>query len=169
MPPRRAAFPRGLRERADRHGALLVFDEVQTGLGRIGDWTAAAMYGVDPDVIALGKALGGGLPLSAFGAAPKVMAALGVGGHGSTFGGSPLACATGLAALNVAEREGLPTRAALLGERAKWRLGSLVRRYGHLGEVRGAGLMLGLSVIEPGTGRPRGDLARNGKEALTTT
>ena len=146
-----------------------MFDEVQTGLGRIGDWTAAAMYGVDPDVIALGKALGGGLPLSAFGAAPKVMAALGVGGHGSTFGGSPLACATGLAALNVAEREGLPTRAALLGERAKWRLGSLVRRYGHLGEVRGAGLMLGLSVIEPGTGRPRGDLARNGKEALTTT
>ena len=152
-------FLEGLRERADRHGALLVFDEVQTGLGRAGDWTAAAVYGVTPDVIALGKALGGGLPLSAFGAAPQVMAALGDGGHGSTFGGSPLSCAVGLEALRISERDGLPARAALLGERAYKRLGDLVRRHPNLGELRGVGLMLGLTVLDPGTMAPRGDLA----------
>jgi len=152
-------FLEGLRERADRYGALLVFDEVQTGLGRLGGWTAAALYGVTPDVIALGKALGGGLPLSAFGAAAQVMAALGDGGHGSTFGGSPLACAVGLEALHISERDRLPARAALLGERACRRLGHVVRRHPNLGELRGVGLMLGLTVVDPGTMAERGDLA----------
>ncbi len=79
-------FLEGLRERADAHGELLVFDEIQTGFGRPGDWFAGGTYGVEPDVMTMAKAIGAGFPLSAIGARSEVMATMGPGEHGSTFG-----------------------------------------------------------------------------------
>jgi 4-aminobutyrate aminotransferase len=152
-------FLEGLPERADRHGALLVFDEVQTGLGRTGAWFGADTYEVAPDVICLGKALGGGLPLSAVGASPELLASLPAGGHGSTFGGSPLACAAALAALEVAALEDLPGRARRLGAAAKRRLRRLEACTPALVDVRGEGLMLGLEFGDPVSRRPCGALA----------
>jgi 4-aminobutyrate aminotransferase len=157
--PARRRFLRGLRERADRHGALLVFDEVQTGLGRTGAWFAADTYEVAPDVICLAKALGGGLPLSAVGASPELMACCPAGAHGSTFGGSPLACAAALAALEVAAGGDLPGRARRLGAVARRRLRGLAARTPELVDVRGEGLMLGLEFGGPSSRRPYGALA----------
>src|SRR5262249_36141134 len=87
--PAGAAFLRGLRERADRYGVLLVFDEIQTGFGRTGDWFAAGTYAVEPDALTLAKAIGGGFPLSAVGARASVMGRLRPGGHGSTLRRGP--------------------------------------------------------------------------------
>ncbi len=113
--PAGRAFLEGLRERADRHGALLVFDEVQTGFGRTGAPFAAQLYGVDPDVICLAKAIANGLPLSAVGASPDVMARWPAGSHGSTFGGNPVSCAAACAVIDTLEEEDLAARATALG------------------------------------------------------
>lgn len=143
-------FLAGLRERADRHGALLVFDEIQTGMGRTGEWFAAQTYGVDPDVITMGKAIGGGFPLSALGAPGEVMDTMRPGDHGSTFGGHPVSCAAGLAGIEAMEAEGLPAHAGELGAVALARLGALAERHPQL-SARGLGLMLGVEVLDPDT------------------
>lgn len=104
------AYLQALRTRCNETGALLIFDEIQTGMGRTGKWFAFEHYGVQPDILCLAKALGGGLPLGAFIAEQSVMASLKSSpmlGHITTFGGNPLSCAAGLAALQVIEREGL--------------------------------------------------------------
>lgn len=152
-------FLAGLRERADRHGALLVFDEVQTGFGRTGSWFAAQTYRVTPDLICLAKALGAGFPLSTVGGSAEVMAALPRGGHGSTFGGSPLSCAAGAAGLRALAEAGLIEHARTLGERAFRRLAAIARRVPALVDVRGLGLMIGLELSDPATFSPRPDLA----------
>ncbi|HSJ74345.1 MAG TPA: aminotransferase class III-fold pyridoxal phosphate-dependent enzyme [Miltoncostaeaceae bacterium] len=151
-------FLEGLRERADAHGALLVFDEIQTGFGRTGDWFAAGTYGVDPDVMTMAKALGGGFPLSAIGARADVMATIRAGDHGSTFGGNPVSCAAALAGIDAMEAEGLPGHARMLGERAMERLATLEARHPGL-RVRGLGLMIGIEVGSPDGLEPRPDLA----------
>jgi 4-aminobutyrate aminotransferase-like enzyme len=121
-----------LRERCDAVGALLICDEVMTGLGRTGAWFACQHWDVRPDVLVLAKALGGGLPLGAFVASADVMQTLSHDpalAHVTTFGGHPLSCAAGSAALDFAVREGLPHRAAGLGERWREQLSShMVRR-----------------------------------------
>ena len=151
-------FLEGLRARADANGALLLFDEIQTGFGRTGDWFAAGTYGVDPDVMTMAKALGGGFPLSAIGARAELMAAVRAGDHGSTFGGNPVSCAAALAGIDAMEAEGLPEHARILGERAMERLAALDARHRGL-RVRGLGLMIGIEVGSPDGLQPRPDVA----------
>jgi acetylornithine aminotransferase len=148
------------REVADGHGALLVLDEVQTGIGRTGHWFAHQADGVQPDVITLAKGLGGGLPLSAcvaFGAAASL---LGPGSHGSTFGGNPVCCAAGLAVLDTIESEGLLDHAKRIGERLRAGIEAL----GHplVAGVRGAGLLLGIVLRAPAAGAVNGLLQDSG-------
>jgi 4-aminobutyrate aminotransferase len=151
-------FLEGLRERADRAGALLVFDEVQSGFGRTGEWFGAGVFGVDPDVVGLAKAIANGFPVSAIGAAPELMARWPPGAHGTTFGGNPVACAAGAAVIEVIGEEGLLARARSLGERATARLRALAARVPEVAEVRGPGLMIGVELADPATRAPRGDL-----------
>jgi acetylornithine/LysW-gamma-L-lysine aminotransferase len=133
----------GLRKLCDERGALLVFDEVQTGFGRTGRWFAFEHHGVVPDAICLGKAMGGGVPIGvlAFG---RRVPALQHGMHGSTFGGNPLACAAALTAIGAFEREGLVERAADLGLYLLDRLSRLDSPL--VREVRGIGLMVGVEM-----------------------
>jgi len=139
-------FLPALRRRCDETGALLIFDEVVTGLGRTGRLLGADHWGVVPDLLVLAKALGGGLPLGAFVGSQRVMATLADDpplAHVTTFGGHPLSCAAGLAALEVLVRDRLAERAAVLGATMLEQLGALVGR-GGLRTVRGRGLLIGL-------------------------
>ena len=157
--PAGRAFLEGLRERADAHGALLIFDEIQTGFGRTGDWFAAGVYGVAPHVMTMAKALGGGFPLSAIGAGEDVMAAMRPGDHGSTFGGNPVSCAAALAGIDAMAAEELPAHAGVLGARAMERLTRLGQRHSEL-RVRGLGLMIGIELVDAHDAHvPRLDLA----------
>lgn len=140
------------REITERHGALLVLDEVQTGVGRTGHWYAHQAEGVAPDVITLAKGIGGGLPLSAmiafsdtaYGDVPSL---LGPGMHATTFGGNPVCCAAGLAVLDTIEAEHLLDHVKRVGERLRRGIEAL----GHplVEGVRGAGLLLGIVLREP--------------------
>jgi len=140
------AYLRALAARCREVGALLVFDEVVTGLGRTGRLFAHEHWGVVPDLLVLAKALGGGLPLGAFVGAPAVMATLAHDpplAHVTTFGGHPVSCAAGLAALEVLVRDGLVAHAARLGADVLAELQRLAGR-GGLASARGIGLLLGL-------------------------
>jgi acetylornithine/succinyldiaminopimelate/putrescine aminotransferase len=146
----RPTFLQALRRRCTETGALLVFDEVVTGFGRTGRLFAFEHAGVVPDLLVLAKALGGGLPLGAFVGSPEVLATLAHDpplAHVTTFGGHPLSCAAGLAALEVLVREALPARAAALGTQLQDRLGTFLGR-GGLVAVRGIGLLLGLEFAD---------------------
>jgi acetylornithine/N-succinyldiaminopimelate aminotransferase len=159
-----AEFLPALRARCNEVGALLVFDEVITGMGRTGRWFAAEHSGVCPDVLVLAKALGGGLPLGAFIGRPEVMATLSHDpplAHVTTFGGHPLSCAAGLAALEFGTRECLPERAARLGTLWMEHLQELVGPV--LRAVRGQGLLIGLDLVGPEATRTfcRAALERN--------
>lgn len=143
--PAPAGYLSAAREACDAHGALLVLDEVQTGVGRTGSWCAHASDGVAPDVVTLAKGLGGGLPIGACVAFGPAAGLLGPGSHGSTFGGNPVSCAAALAVLHVIERDGLLSRASVAGER----LAEIVARSPHVSHVRGRGLLLGAVLSEP--------------------
>ena len=149
----------GLRERADRHGALLVFDEVQTGFGRTGEWFASQTYGVTPDVIAMAKGIANGFPVSAIGGSPELMARWPAGAHGTTFGGNPVACAAGCAVIDTIEDDGLLARGRQMGERATHRLKALEAEVAEIAEVRGPGLMIGIEFADPVTRAPLSDLS----------
>ena len=135
------SFLRALRELATRIGALLIFDEVQTGFGRTGAWFAGQKVGVTPDIMALAKALGGGLPLGAVVASRELQDRWLPGTHGSTFGGNPVSCASGLATLEVIRDEGLVARAERLGEQMTRELAPLLREP-HVREIRRFGAMV---------------------------
>jgi predicted acetylornithine/succinylornithine family transaminase len=138
-------YLRGLREICDATGALLIFDEVQTGVGRTGTWFACEHDGVEPDVITLGKGLGGGFPVAAFLTTEAVAATVSLGDHGTTFGGNPLACAAANATLRVIEDEKLVARAAELGARLQQRLlGFAEANPGAAITARGRGLLQAL-------------------------
>jgi acetylornithine/N-succinyldiaminopimelate aminotransferase len=138
-------YLRGLREICDAAGALLIFDEVQTGVGRTGAWFASEHDGVDPDVVALGKGLGGGFPVAAFLTTESVARTVSLGDHGTTFGGNPLACAAANATLSVIEEENLVARAAELGARLQKRLlGFAEANPGAAITARGRGLLQAL-------------------------
>jgi ornithine--oxo-acid transaminase len=151
LPPE--GFLRGAKELCEEHGALLIADEIQTGLGRTGKMFASEWDGVRADMVIVGKALGGGVyPVSAVLASNEVMAVFTPGTHGSTFGGNPLGAAVGLAALDVIVEERLPERAAELGD---WYMGELRAIDAPVvEEVRGRGLMIGM-VIRKDAGRAR--------------
>jgi acetylornithine aminotransferase len=134
---------------ATEAGALLVLDEVQTGIGRTGAWFAHQREGVDPDVLTLAKGLGGGLPVGACLAFGDAASLLEPGQHGSTFGGNPVSCAAALAVLDTIEWDDLCGHAKRIGER----LSSGVTQLAHplVDHVRGAGLMLGIVLTAPGS------------------
>lgn len=139
------------RELCDQYGALLIFDEIQSGMGRTGNFLACQSYGVKPDITTLAKGLAGGVPIGAFLATEKAAAAFAQGDHGSTFGGNPLACAAALAVLEAIEQEGLLENAAATGEYLIGKLKGLQQKYPALiKEVRGKGLMVGAELTKPG-------------------
>jgi putrescine aminotransferase len=144
-------WPR-LREICTRYGVLLIADEVQTGMGRTGKMFGVEHWDVAPDIMCLGKALGGGvMPLSAFIATPEIWKVLEPNPfiHSSTFGGNPLACAAGIAAVNVTLEEDLPGQAAATGEYFITELRRIQKHYSdHLVEVRGLGLLIGLEFVD---------------------
>jgi acetylornithine/succinyldiaminopimelate/putrescine aminotransferase len=134
-----------LRELCDASGALLIFDEVQTGIGRTGRMLALEHDGVVPDVLTLGKGLGGGFPVAAFLCSEEVAATVKLGDHGGTYVGNPLACAAALSVLRVVCEEKLAERAAAVGARTLARLRAFVAEHPeHASEARGRGLLLGL-------------------------
>jgi acetylornithine/N-succinyldiaminopimelate aminotransferase len=138
-------FIRAIRERCDRAGAMLIFDEVLTGFGRSGKMFALEHFGVVPDIIVMAKALGGGLPLGALCSRNEVLGTLSHDpplGHITTFGGHPLSCAAGLASLNVIVRDRLPERAATIGKEIVRRL--LAMRAPEIAAVRGLGMIIGI-------------------------
>jgi acetylornithine aminotransferase len=139
-----------------RHGALLVLDEVQTGIGRTGHWFAHQAEGVEPDVLTLAKGLGGGLPIGACLAFGPAADLLGPGSHASTFGGNPVSCAAALAVLGTISSEGLLDHVKRIGERLRRGIEGL----GHplVSHVRGSGLMLGMVLTAPVGGALAGAL-----------
>jgi len=139
-----------LREIADEFGLLLVYDEVQSGMGRTGKLFAHEWEGVPPDVMAIAKALGGGFPIGACLATERAACGMGPGTHGSTFGGNPLAVAAGNAVLDVMLGPGFLERVEAMGRLLRGRLASLVEAYPKLfAEPRGAGLLLGIRCVVP--------------------
>ncbi|HVP32515.1 MAG TPA: acetyl ornithine aminotransferase family protein [Steroidobacteraceae bacterium] len=140
------SFLPGLRALCDRHGILLVFDEVQCGIGRTGRMFASQHWGVSPDIMTLAKGLASGLPMGLVVARRTHMEKWKRGAHGNTFGGNPLCCAAALATLELVERE-YAANAAAVGEYFIGRLRELQQRFPCIGEVRGKGLMIGMELI----------------------
>ncbi len=144
--PASAEYLQEARRLCDAHGLLLIFDEVQTGMGRTGRLFAYQHYGVIPDVLTLAKGLGGGVPIGAVLARGRAADALAPGDHGSTFGGNPLACAAALAVARTLEEEDLVGRAARVGAYLMDRLRDLARRHPVITEVRGLGLLVAVEL-----------------------
>jgi len=142
-PPR---FLAELRALADEHGILLIYDEVQTGFGRTAEWFAADHHEAKPDIMAFGKGIANGLPLSACGASREMMDAWPAGAHGTTFGGNPVAAAAATAVMDTAGD--LLPHARELSKRAFARFAELKDRHETIGDVRGLGLMVGVELVE---------------------
>jgi acetylornithine aminotransferase len=142
-------YLRGLRRICDEHGWLLMFDEVQCGIGRTGHWFACQHAGVAPDVMTLAKGLGSGVPIGACLAAGKAAGVFKPGNHGSTFGGNPLACTAALTTLAVVEEEGLLERAAFLGQLLRDGFAKALEGVAGVIAIRGAGLMIGIELDRP--------------------
>jgi acetylornithine/LysW-gamma-L-lysine aminotransferase len=141
--PGPGAYFQSLRELCTERGALLIVDEIQTGVGRTGRWLACEHHGLSPDVVTLGKSIGGGLPLGVT-AWRSELGQFKPGLHGSTFGGNPLACAASRAVLQVMAEEQLPQRADELGRWLRAEIESLPTK--KIREVRGLGLMIGIEL-----------------------
>jgi len=145
-----AEFLRALRALCDRHGLLLIFDEIQTGIGRTGELFAYQRVGVTPDIMTLAKALGGGFPIGACLATAEASKGMTAGTHGSTFGGNPLAMAAGNAVLDVVLADGFLDHVRRIGLLLKQRLAEIKDRHGSVvAEVRGEGLLSGLRMVPP--------------------
>jgi acetylornithine/succinyldiaminopimelate/putrescine aminotransferase len=139
------SYYRGLRALCDRRGALLIFDEIQTGLGRTGKLWAGEHWGVTPDIITLAKGIASGVPMGATLVSTRIAETVHLDEHGSTFGGGPLACAAATATLDVILGDGLIGHAASMGDLIKQQLGRLP----HVQDLRGMGLLLGLRLDVP--------------------
>ena len=145
-----AEFLGAIRELCDAKGAIMILDEVQTGIGRTGKWFAYQHYDVEPDIITMAKALGGGVAIGAMMARPEIAASLVPGKHASTFGGNCLACAAGVATIEAIEEDGLLRRAVEIGQYAQDKLRSLKDKHAIIDHVRGIGLMIGIQLTRPG-------------------
>ncbi|MDR6123120.1 4-aminobutyrate aminotransferase [Bacillus sp. SLBN-46] len=146
--PAPAEFLQELRKITEKHGILLIFDEVQTGFGRTGKMFAAEHSGVTPDIMVLAKALSGGMPLGAIVASRELHEKWPVGGHGSTFGGNPISCAAALANIAVIEKEKLVERSWELGANIVARLKDSLEGLPGIREIRGIGMMIGIEFHE---------------------
>jgi acetylornithine/N-succinyldiaminopimelate aminotransferase len=145
--PASQAFMKGLRQLADEHDLMLVLDEVQCGVARTGKLFAYEHYGIEPDILASAKGIGGGFPMGACLATEKAAAGMVVGTHGSTYGGNPLAMAAGQAVLDVVANDEFLERVTRIGERLRGGLEQMIPNHDHLFEsVRGLGLMLGIRM-----------------------
>ncbi len=145
--PAPRAFLRELRDFCDRHGILLIADEVQSGFGRTGQMWAFEQAGIVPDVVCMAKAIANGLPLSAIISRRELQEAWGRGAHGSTYGGNPVACAAGLAVLETIHEEGLVANAAVRGTELMDGLGAIAAEDDRIGDIRGRGLMVGVEFV----------------------
>ncbi|MCC3356802.1 aspartate aminotransferase family protein [Bacillus sp. REN16] len=154
IPPK--AWLKKVREICDRHGILLIFDEVQTGFGRTGNWFAAQTFDVKPDIMAIAKGIAAGLPLSATVASKELMSQWPLGAHGTTFGGNPIACSAARASLDVIRSEKLMENANEMGAFARSRLQEMKEKYPVISDVRGIGLMIGIELQDVKTGEPSG-------------
>jgi acetylornithine/N-succinyldiaminopimelate aminotransferase len=148
-----------VRRICDRHDLILIFDEVQVGMGRTGKLFAYEHFDIVPDIMTLAKALAGGAPIGTMLATDRYAAAFVPGTHGSTFGGNPLVCAAAIAALRVILEDGILNRCEELGEYLEGELESLQHKYPFVKEVRGIGLMIGMALDIPA-----GDIVRKGHE-----
>jgi len=140
-------FMRKLRELCDRHGMLLIADEIQTGFGRTGKFFAVEHSGVEPDLMTVAKSLAAGFPLSGVVGKADVMDAPDPGGLGGTYGGNPVACAAALAVMDVMKDEKLPERAARIGSIVEERMRTWAQDHEVIGEVRGLGAMVGMELV----------------------
>jgi len=153
-------FLEGVRALCDRHGIVLVVDEVQTGFGRTGKMFAIEHYGVEPDLITVAKSIAAGLPLSGVLGKAKIMDAPGEGAVGGTYVGNPVGLAAALAVLDVFEEEGLLERAVHIGETIRARMTGWQERHPQIGDVRGLGAMLAIELVEdPASRQPAPHLA----------
>lgn len=158
------AFLEGLRKICDKHGIMLIFDEVQTGIGRTGELYAYQTFGVKPDILTSAKALGGGIPLSAVIAKKEIMDKWPAGAHGGTFGGNPLACAAALETLRIIDEDGLLDNCKKMGSYFKTRLMELKDKYPNvIGDVRGVGLMIAMEIVDE-DGKPDAKMTAEIKE-----
>jgi acetylornithine/N-succinyldiaminopimelate aminotransferase len=139
-----------IRQLCDDHGALAIWDEVQCGMGRTGHWFGYQVCGVEPDIMTLAKGLGGGAAIGAMMARSDVAASLVPGTHASTFGGNPLACAAAIATVEAIEEEGMLENARRMSAYAQGKLRDLKEKHSCIDHVRGAGLMIGIQLTEPG-------------------
>lgn len=149
--PARMEYFRTVRDLCTDAGALMIVDEVQTGMGRTGKWFGFQHFGVVPDIISLAKALGGGVPIGAIVTSPEIAKTFTPGTHGTTFGGNPLACAAANAVIRTMKKDKLVERAAELGERWRSELKSIASGHPEVADVRGLGLIIGVEM---------GDLAK---------
>ncbi|WP_033084765.1 aspartate aminotransferase family protein [Vibrio cholerae] len=161
-----AEFVQAVRELCDKHNALLIFDEVQTGNGRTGDFYAYQGIGVTPDILATAKSLGGGFPIGAMLTTAKIAEHMKVGVHGSTYGGNPLACAVAEAGVDFVAQ---PEILAGVKQREQWmraELEKINQKYQLFKEIRGKGLLLGAALNDEWQGRARDILVAAGKQGL---
>jgi 4-aminobutyrate aminotransferase len=158
LPP--DGFLPALREVADRHGILLIADEVQSGMGRTGRMWATDWYGARPDIVVVAKGIASGMPLSGIMARRELLDRFGPGSHGGTYGGNAVACAAAVATLDVIESEGLLANAERQGERLLAGLRQAAEGHSCVAEVRGRGLMIGIELAQGPELTPRPDLAK---------
>lgn len=154
IPPK--AWVKKIREICDEHGILLIFDEVQTGFGRTGEWFAAQYFDVTPDIMAIAKGIASGLPLSATVASKELMKKWPLGMHGTTFGGNPIACSVALTTLEILHEENLVENSKVVGAYATEQLKKLQAKYPIISDVRSVGLMIGIEISNLDTGKADG-------------
>jgi acetylornithine/N-succinyldiaminopimelate aminotransferase len=143
-------FLQAIRRLCDEKGALMILDEVQTGIGRTGKWFSYQHFDVEPDMISMAKTLGGGVAIGAMMAKPEIAASLVPGKHASTFGGNCLACAAGVATIEAIEEGNLLQNAVEMGQYAQEKLRGLKEKHSVIDHVRGIGLMIGIQLLRPG-------------------
>lgn len=153
--PADKAYLQGARELCDKYNALLVFDEVQTGMGRSGELFAYMHYGVTPDILSSAKSLGGGFPIGAMLTTEELAKHLAVGTHGTTYGGNPLACAVGNAVIDIINTPEVLGGVKAKSDRFKTRLEKIGQQYGIFTEVRGLGLLLGCVLSDAWKGKAK--------------
>lgn len=145
-----------LRQLCDEYGIMLVFDEVQSGFGRTGEWFATNHWGISPDILVMAKGIASGFPMAGFMASKELLDKWSPGRHGSTYGGNPVACAAALASIKLIETENLLENARKMGDRIMTRVRALKTRYSSIAEVRGLGLMIGIEFVDA-EGNPDGE------------
>jgi len=141
-----------IRRLCDENGAVMILDEVQTGIGRTGKWFGYQNFDVEPDIITMAKALGGGVAIGAMMAKNEIAASLVPGKHASTFGGNALACAAGVAVIETIEQDNLLENTAELGRYTKEKFEQLKQKHSIIDSVRGTGVMIGVQLTGPGAG-----------------